>query len=313
MTAQASSPAPAAPAARTRPARRPLDELSLPVDEAMLDAVSSDGPAWLADDRRQAFDAWATLPGETNLLYTPYIDLRAARLEGAIVTTTPAREAAAGALPADADGLIEIVEGRITTVELSEAAHQAGVGLRSLLDDVESHRDLLTEGGALPATDKFAQLTRALWAQGVAVDIPAGVTLSRPIVIRWAVGGSDRALLTRTLVRLGAGASASIVEELIGSDDSVPRRARRSSPARPRSRSAMEASLQVASLQELPATSSRSSIGRPRSGRTPRSSGPSPSSVVDSCAAASTTGSSEIEARSSRSRSCSARRTSCST
>ena len=38
----------------------------------------------------------------------------------------------------------------------------------------------------LPADDKFAQLTRALWSQGVLLDVPAGRPLDRPIVIRWA-------------------------------------------------------------------------------------------------------------------------------
>ena len=50
------------------------------------------------------------------------------------------------------------------------------------------------------------------------LDVPAGVQLDEPIVIRWALGAPDRALLTRTLVRLGAGARASIVEELVPSD-----------------------------------------------------------------------------------------------
>ncbi|MEJ7695188.1 MAG: hypothetical protein WKF78_00645 [Candidatus Limnocylindrales bacterium] len=65
-----------------RPARRPLDQLSLSIDDAALEAASAGDPAWLADDRRAAFEAWRALPGESNVLYTPYIDLRAAQLEG---------------------------------------------------------------------------------------------------------------------------------------------------------------------------------------------------------------------------------------
>ena len=57
-------------------------------------------------------------------------------------------------------------------------------------------------------------MTRAGWNQGVAIRVPAGVRLDRPIVVRWAAGASDRALLTRTIVELGDGAAASIVEEL---------------------------------------------------------------------------------------------------
>ena len=37
----------------------------------------------------------------------------------------------------------------------------------------------------LPADDKFAQLTRALWTQAVVIDVPANVRLAKPIVVRW--------------------------------------------------------------------------------------------------------------------------------
>jgi Fe-S cluster assembly scaffold protein SufB len=207
-----------APASRPRPARRALDELSLPVDADALDAVIATSPDWLAADRRAAYALWSALPGESNLLYTPYIDLRAAQLESARFATDHDSKQGAGTLPEDADGLIEITEGRVTSLEVSEAAHEAGVAIRSLLDDVEAIRDLLEGGPALPATDKFAQLTRALWSQGVLIDVPAGVSLAKPIVIRWAVGVADWALVTRSLIRLGDGASASVVEELVASD-----------------------------------------------------------------------------------------------
>ncbi len=216
MTVPIQSPeALTAPVARTRPPRRHLDDLALPVDTETLRAVSAGGPDWLVEDRRAAFEAWAALPGESNQLYTPYIDLRAAKLDDARIVVEPATERRTGTLPEDADGLIEISEGRVTTVELSDAAHAAGVALRSLLDDVESTRDLLAGGSTLPADDKFAQLTRALWTQGVILDVPTGTRLAKPIIVRWRIGVPDRALLTRTLVRLGDGAHASLVEELV--------------------------------------------------------------------------------------------------
>jgi Fe-S cluster assembly scaffold protein SufB len=242
-----------APASRPRPARRALDELSLPVDAGALDAVLASSPDWLAADRRAAFEAWAALPGESNLLYTPYIDLRGAQLEGVELRTEHGTERGVGTVPDDADGLIEFEEGRVVGIALSAAAAAAGVDLRPLLDDVDAVRDHLDGGASLPTSDKFAQLTRALWSQGVLVDVPAGVRLERPIVIRWAVGAADRGLVTRSLVRLGDGATASIVEELVASD------ARAATPGGGQAFFAgtmevmlgAEASLQVASLQEL--------------------------------------------------------------
>jgi Fe-S cluster assembly protein SufD len=104
----------------------------------------------------------------------------------------------------------------------------------------------------LPLDDKLAQLTRAAWNEGLVVHVPAGVRLERPIVLRWAVGEGGRALLTRTLVDLGEGASAEIVEELGAS-----RRAAQRGEAQALFTGTLEvhlatgAELRVASIQDL--------------------------------------------------------------
>jgi Fe-S cluster assembly scaffold protein SufB len=242
-----------APAARQRPARRALDDLSLTVDEAAVEGLAAASPDWLAADRREAFARWSSLPAESNLLYTPYIDLRAASLQDARLVAAPPDEDRASdpTLPDDADGLIEIVEGGPAGVVLSKSARAAGVRLRPLGDDLQAARGSLLGDHALPATDKFAQLTRALWSQGVVLDIPDRARLAKPIVIRWSLGEPDRGLVTRTLVRLGDGADATVVEELVPSTDADV-------GTQSFFAGTMEvtlgagASLQVASLQELP-------------------------------------------------------------
>jgi Fe-S cluster assembly scaffold protein SufB len=243
-----------APAVRPRPARRALDDLSLPVEASAIEALIAASPDWLAADRREAFERWSSLPAESNLLYTPYIDLRAAALEGATFDVDGGMSAATDglALPADTDGLIEIDEGRLMGVALSDTARAAGVRLRTLSEDLDGVRNDLMREHALPADDKFAQLTRALWSQGVVLDVPAGVRLEQPIVIRWALGAPGRALATRTLVRLGDGASASVVEELVPSaDDAADGQAFLAGSMEVTL--GADAVLQVASLQELPA------------------------------------------------------------
>ncbi len=52
--------------------------------------------------------------------------------------------------------------------------------------------------------------------------VPDGVRLTQPIVVRWSVGAPGRALHARTVVELGEGASASLVEEIVVSDAAVP-------------------------------------------------------------------------------------------
>ena len=85
--------------------------------------------------------------------------------------------------------------------------------------------------------------------------MPAGVKLARPIILRWEVGQGGRALLTRTILDLGAGASASVLEELDSSSNG---------PLVPGAPQALftgtlelhldpESELSVASIQNLPA------------------------------------------------------------
>ena len=80
---------------------------------------------------------------------------------------------------------------------------------------------LVARPGSLPEDDRLAQLTRAGWNHGVVLRIPAGVKIDKPIVLRWAVGAPDRALITRTIIELGDGAEATILEELVPSGEEV--------------------------------------------------------------------------------------------
>jgi Fe-S cluster assembly protein SufD len=145
------------------------------------------------------------------------------------------------------------------------------------------------------------------------VDVPAGVSLSKPIVVRWSLGAPGQARFSRTIVRIGDGASASLVEEFVPSAGADPDAAQSLFAGTMEVSVGANASLGVASLQELPANvvgfeHRTAQIGEAASLRWAlaqlggRSSG-----------RASTTGWSATAARSSRSRSCSDPTSSCST
>ena len=207
-----------------RPVRRAPSDFSLPVERSHLDRLVDGGPAWLAADRTAGFAAFEALPGETNLLYTTYLDLRLADLAEAGIAATSATTAPPEApLPDGVDGALEIRDGVVVGGSLSPEASAAGVtltGLGHLLaTDPARTQELLADGGRLPSDDRFAQLTRALWSDGMVLDVPAGVRLARPILLRWAAGTPGSAVLGRTLISLANGASASIVEELVPSND----------------------------------------------------------------------------------------------
>jgi Fe-S cluster assembly protein SufB len=224
--------APAAAQARPpRPARRSPSDLTFSLDEGFVERLAEAGPAWLAADRRAAFARYRDLPVETNQLYTTYVDLRTADLADVRPWESPAAEVGGAGKPLltgeDVAARVSVVEDRVERIELSDAAREAGVLVDTLggllnRDDALAER-LLGDGRSLPLDDKLAQLTRAGWNQGLVVHVPDGVRLTDPIVLRWAVGASGRALLTRTVIDLGANASAEVVEELEGSPNAAQR------------------------------------------------------------------------------------------
>ncbi|MBI2777624.1 MAG: SufD family Fe-S cluster assembly protein [Chloroflexi bacterium] len=223
------APARAARASRRAPADLPFSF----ADEALARTLATERgePKWLLADRLAAAAAFAALPMESNQLYTPYVDLRGAVLDEVrpwIETASDAEDAAAP-LPEGVDGLIELREDRVIALGLSAAATAAGVTLETfgaaLARDEAGFRADIEADQTLPADDKLAQLARGFWSQGVRLVVPDGAQLRHPILVRWGSGNPGRALVTRTLVRLGAGASASLVEEQVPSGTDVERAA----------------------------------------------------------------------------------------
>ncbi len=245
---------------RPRPARQGLTDFTLPVGRADVDEIghAAGTPDWLASDRATAFDAFEALPAETNLLYTTYIDLRGAQLASVRLHRAQLTEPVPATLPEGSDGLLVVTEGDVTATALSPEATAAGVELTTVADLLsrrpERVRELLEGAPTLPADDRFAQLTRALWSQGVVIDVPAGVHLARPIVVRWAAGAADRAVIGRTRIVLGDGATATLLEELVASDAVTSDGGQSFLAGTLEVTLGRDARLEVASLQELPAT-----------------------------------------------------------
>ena len=224
--APAGSPAPAGPAPAGAPpaprARRaPADLPFAFADAALADALGAerDEPGWLREDRLAAAAAYERLPVETSELYTSYVDFRGADLFAARpYVRTASAPAAPGEIPDGADGIIELREDAVVRLALAPGVAERGVALETLgaalARDAAGIRDAITST-ALPADEKLAWLSRGFWGQGIHLHVPAGVVLERPIVLRWSAGTADRALLTRTLIRLDEGAEVALVEELV--------------------------------------------------------------------------------------------------
>jgi Fe-S cluster assembly scaffold protein SufB len=234
----------AAPAARpAAPVRQAPTDLTLGfVDEATVRAAAAAAgdPDWLLADRLSALAAFQALPIESNQLYTPYVDLRNARLGAVRPYPAGGRQAATtstGAkLPEGAAAFAELTEDRVTALVLSPEARDAGVVLETLASlagrDPELLRRLLEGGCALPEKDKLAQMTRALWTHGLFLHVPDHVRLERPVVLRWKMGAPNAALMSRTVISVGSDAEVSILEEQVAAAaDSSPASASAAGPA----------------------------------------------------------------------------------
>ncbi len=219
---------------RQRTARRSPTDLDLPfADTASVTSLAATlgDPDWLAEDRRAAHAAFAQLPIESNVLYTTYVDLRNANLADvglALPLLTAAIEPLriAPDLPEGVAAIIELDQGGALGATVSEEATAAGLVLETFADfarrDPDGFRAALQTDGALPANDKLAQLTRALWSQGVHVALPGGSRLAQPIVIRWTFAEAV-ALLSRTIIELGEDAELKVIEELKPGEGSAAR------------------------------------------------------------------------------------------
>jgi Fe-S cluster assembly scaffold protein SufB len=246
---------------RARPARRAPTDLPFRfADKGLAQALAAERsePDWLRAERLAAFDAFERLPIEPNQLYTTYLDLRHADLIDArpYVRTAAAPNAIASTmLPDGVTGLIDLREDGVAGLVLEPAAVAAGVVLETFGQALERDPDGLRaelEGGmSLPTDEKLAALSRGFWSQGVRLQVPDGVRLERPIVIRWAVGAPDRALIARTLIRIGDRADVSLLEELVPSGPLVAGAGQSLLAGTVELTIGRESKVGVASLQEL--------------------------------------------------------------
>ncbi|MCY7417479.1 MAG: SufD family Fe-S cluster assembly protein [Chloroflexi bacterium] len=189
-------------------------------EAARAASVLAGEPAWLLAERLEAVTRVATLPAENNQLFTPYLDLRAARFGDIIVTATQRGVISAGELPDGAAALVSVDGASDASRVLGAEATAAGLVIDTLANVLRDHPGLLDEairdGATLPADDAFAQVPRAVSTLDLVIHVPAGVHLAEPIVLRSHAGAAGTGSVGRTIVSLGAGATASLLEEQLG-------------------------------------------------------------------------------------------------
>ncbi len=229
--APAATPAAPAAASPARVRRAPADLPFTFADAALAAALGERRaePDWLREDRAAAAADFARLPVESNDLYTLYVDFRSADLAGAQPFLRGADEPSRGSdtsVPDGAAGIIELHDDAVTRLALQPDVRARGVVLETLgaavARDAAGIRDAIL-ATPLPRDEKLAALSRGFWSQGIHLHVPDGIQLDRPILLRWVAGTRGRALLGRTIIRLGVDASASVIEDQVAPDPGADR------------------------------------------------------------------------------------------
>jgi Fe-S cluster assembly protein SufD len=185
------------------------------------------GVGEVADARRQAFDAYqrAGLP-HRRIEDWKYTDLRVLMREVLPLAAAPdaaaLKRAGTALKPHAIEGVrrLVLVDG-VFAPELSETAElEKGLGIRTL------HEVLEAGEGAAPAhlfapdnSDAMVAVNSAMMTDGLVIEVADGAVLTKPLhVVHIASGTVPSAMFTRSSIRIGKAAGATLVESYIGAE-----------------------------------------------------------------------------------------------
>jgi Fe-S cluster assembly protein SufD len=184
-----------------------------------LDAFSGTAgePDWLARFRKQGISRFAELgfPGRRSESWR-YLDLRGLEQHPLLPAVMGQPMGVPDGLALDGGGpVLVLVDGRFAP-ELSRLESPRGIWLGSMRAAIADRAELV-RNAAIAGDHPFAALNAAFFADGFVLDLAPGAAVDEPIqIIHLASGAADASLHTRSLVRLGAGSRASIVETYAG-------------------------------------------------------------------------------------------------
>jgi Fe-S cluster assembly protein SufD len=185
------------------------------------------GTGKVADARRQAFEAYerAGLP-HRRIEDWKYTDLRMLMREvlpSAVAPDAAALKRAGTALKLHAIAGVRrvvLVDG-VFAPKLSEMGNlESGLGIRTL-------REVLEVGDAALQAQLFAPdnsnsmvaLNSAMMTDGLVIEVAAGAVLTQPLhIVHIASGDAPAAMFTRSMIRVGKDAGATLVESYIGAE-----------------------------------------------------------------------------------------------
>ena len=198
------------------------------VSREALEARLASSPAWLADRRNAAWDAFTALPMPSSMRDEDWRRTDIAKLKiaefGAAGAADDAlaelaRRRQARALP-KAALVLAGPDGRVS-LENADSLQAQGVILSSLQEAAVRHPELTQRGMAGVGTGEsyFTALWNALWRGGAFVYVPAGVDAMTPVWVSHLAPAEGTASFPGTVVVVDENASLTLVEDLCGADE----------------------------------------------------------------------------------------------
>jgi Fe-S cluster assembly protein SufD len=186
------------------------------------DATALPGPDWLRTRRAQAFERFAATPLPTDAeevwRYSRIAELDLERFGPAAISddaSVPAQlQPVLDAVGARA-GLVVVRNGAVVHREMDGALTAKGVVVGGLGDVVDGADLLGATGGE---QDAFTALNEALLPDAAVIDVPKGVVIEEPIVVLEWIDDDGAAVMSRTIVRMGEAAQATVVDVLASPD-----------------------------------------------------------------------------------------------
>ena len=185
------------------------------------------GTGRIAEARRQAFEAYerAGLP-HRRIEEWKYTDLRVLMREVLPLAPEPdatalKRAAAALKLHAIAGVLRLVLVDGVFAPKLSETADvEQGLNIRTLRQVLEAGDSALQAQLFAPDnSDAMVALNSAMMTDGVVIEVADGAALTQPLhIVHIASGAEPAAMFTRSLLRIGKAANATVVESYIAAD-----------------------------------------------------------------------------------------------
>ncbi len=191
-------------------------------------------PDWMREKRHLAWSLFEEMPMPTTQdEHWRRTDLRivkwdALRLPKSVPTE---RMPSSGHLPEGLQGMpsageqvagqLVLLNGAAIWHEIMPEAVAQGVLFMDLTSAVHHHPDLVQQyfmQGVAPGEGKFAALNGALWKGGAFVYLPRGVKIEQPFEIIIRMKGNNIAIFPRILIVAEAGASATVIEDLVSLD-----------------------------------------------------------------------------------------------